>query len=169
MWPFREGSRDLSEIGKRELGRAWERPTGVRPRHLLLSALLLTGCAGLAGPGAGKDEPVVSTPVSPEPNPGPTFLDVQPRDGLVDITPHIWDRAEPTGPQSIRVEFYGGVEECEGLARVDVEETDESVTVTLYTGRVPEAEVCIEIAKLKATTVELEAPLGDREIVDGAA
>lgn len=141
----------------------------MRPRHLLLAALVLTGCAGVAEPGAGPDDPVVSTPVSPTPVPGPSFLEVQPLDGLVDITPHIWDRAEPTGPRTIRVEFYGGVEECEGLARVDVRETDETVTITLFTGRVPEAEVCIEIAQLKATSVALDAPLGEREIVDGAA
>jgi hypothetical protein len=134
----------------------------------LAAFFVLTACAGVAKPDAGPDDPVVSTPVSPQPNPGPTFLDVQPHDGLIDITPHIWDRAEPLGPRTIRVEFYGGVEECEGLARVDVEETDQSVTITLFTGRVPEAEVCIEIAQLKATRVELDSPVAGRTIVDGA-
>jgi hypothetical protein len=96
-------------------------------------------------------------------------MEVEPQKGLVDVVPHIWDRAEPVDPHTIRVEFYGGVEECDGLDRVEVEETADNVTITLYTGRVPTAEVCIEIAVLKAVTIKLDAPLGDREIVDGAA
>lgn len=104
----------------------------------------------------------------PTPAPGPTVLEVEPRDGLVDVRPRVWDRAEPTAPRRIRVEFYGGVEECEGLDRVEVQEGEKAVSITLYTGRVPEAEVCIEIAVLKATTVKLRSPLRGREIVDGA-
>lgn len=36
-------------------------------------------------------------------------------------------------------------------------------------GRVPEAEACIEIAVFKGIEATLDAPLGDREVVDGAA
>ena len=89
-------------------------------------------------------------------------------EGLVDVRPHVWDSAEPVAPKRVRVEFYGGVEECEGLDHVELEETDETVSITLFTGRLPEAEVCIEIAVLKATTVNLRLPLRGREIVDGA-
>jgi hypothetical protein len=138
-------------------------------RAVIAAALILTACAGVAEPGASPDEPITSTPVSPTPVPGPTYQEVEPREGLVDVVPHIWDRAEPLGPRRIRVEFYGGVEECEGLDRAEVDEKDEAVTITLYTGRVPTADVCIEIAVLKAVTVRLDAPLGDREIIDGAA
>jgi hypothetical protein len=140
-------------------------------RWLLVTLVLLGGCAERAEPGAGPapDQPVSNPPVTTVPNPGPTTLEVEPREGLVDVVPHIFDKAEPLGPTTIRVEFYGGVEECEGLDHVDVEETKKKVTITLHTGRVPEAEVCIEIALLKATTVELESPLAGREIVDGAA
>lgn len=138
---------------------------------ILVALLLLGACAERAEPGArpGPDQPVSNPPVTVVPNPGPTTLEVEPRDGLVDVVPHIFDKAEPLDPTTIRVEFYGGVEECEGLDRVEVEETDDTVTITLYTGRVPEAEVCIEIALLKATTVELDSPLAGRELVDGAA
>ena len=138
---------------------------------MAMTVLALVGCAERAEPGAnpGPDQPVSNPPVTVVPNPGPTILEVEPREGLVDVVPHIFDKAETLDSRTIRVEFYGGVEECEGLDRVEVEESKQSVTITLYTGRVPSAEVCIEIAVLKATTVELESPLAGREIVDGAA
>jgi hypothetical protein len=143
----------------------------VSARWLLVTLLALSACAERAEPGAGSDpdQPVTNPPVTTVPNPGPTTLEVEPREGLVDVVPHIWDKAEPLDSTTVRVEFYGGVEECEGLDRVEVEETKDTVTITLYIGRVPSAEVCIEIALLKATTVELDSPLGGREIVDGAA
>lgn len=141
------------------------------PGWLFAAVLLLGACAERAEPGAAPDpdQPLSSAPVTTVPNPGPTILEVEPREGLVDVVPHIFDNAEPLDAKTIRVEFYGGVEECEGLDHVDVEETSKTVTITLHTGRLPEAEVCIEIALLKATTVELESPLAGREIVDGAA
>ena len=132
-------------------------------RLVVIALLFLSGCAETAGP----DDPVVGMP-GPTPAPAPTVLEVEPREGLVDVRPHIWNRAEPVAPRRIRVEFFGGVEECEGLDRVVVREDEETVAITLYTGRLPEAEVCIEIAVLKATTAKLGSPLRGREILDGA-
>jgi hypothetical protein len=136
----------------------------------VLLLLALTSCARATPvtPG-GPDSPVTSTPGTPgTPVPGPTALRVSPRPGLVDVRPQPWDRAEQMGPRRLRIEFYGGVEECEGLGRVEVEESQEAVTVTLFVGRVPTAEVCIEIAVLKSVTVRVDAPINGREIVDGA-
>ena len=137
---------------------------------LATAAMSLVACAqadpatpGAANPGSP------STPGQPTPIPGPTPLLVSPRPGLVDVRPHIWDRFERVGPRKLRIEFYGGVEECEGLDRVEVEEMPKAVTVTLYVGRVPEAEVCIEIAVLKSVIVRVDAPINGREIIDGAA
>jgi hypothetical protein len=140
---------------------------------LVLAAGLLAGCAERTGIGAdpGPDSPVTSSP-SPgpaSPVPGPTALPVTSRPGLVDVRPQRWERAKAVGPRRVRVEFYGGVEECEGLDHVDVEETSETVTITLFVGRVPQAEVCIEIAVLKSVTVEVEESLRGRELVDGFA
>jgi hypothetical protein len=81
----------------------------------------------------------------------------------------MWDRAEQVGSARLRVEFYGGVEECERLDRVEVEESPDAVTVTVFVGRVPTAEVCIEIAVLKSVTVSVDGPISGREIIDGAA
>jgi hypothetical protein len=135
---------------------------------ILLLALVSCARATPVTPGGpGPDSPVTSTPGTPMP--GPTALRVSPRPGLVDVRPHVWDRAEQVGPARLRLEFYGGVEECEGLDRVEVEESRDAVTVTLFVGRVPTAEVCIEIAVLKSVTVSVDGPIGGREIVDGAA
>ena len=133
----------------------------------VLLLLALTSCARATPvtPG-GPDSPVTSTPETPVP--GPTALRVSPRPGLVDVRPQPWDRAQQMGPGRLRIEFYGGVEECEGLDRVEVEESPEAVSVTLFVGRVPTAEVCIEIAVLKSVTVHVDAPINGREIVDGA-
>jgi hypothetical protein len=138
-----------------------------------IAAILLLALVSCARPtpvtpgGPGPDSPVTSTPGSPVP--APTALPVSPRPGLVDIRPHVWDRAEQVGPARLRLEFYGGVEECEGLDRVEVEESEEAVTVTVFVGRVPTAEVCIEIAVLKSVTVLVDGPISGREIIDGAA
>jgi hypothetical protein len=133
-------------------------------------AVALAGCAGSTPVTPGSPEsPVTSTPGTATPDPGPTALPVSPRPGLVDVRPQVWDRAEPAGPRRLRIEFYGGVEECEGLDRVEVEETRKAVTVTLFVGLVPTAEVCIEIAVLKSVTVRVDAPIGERDILDGSA
>jgi hypothetical protein len=138
---------------------------------LATAAIGLVACAGAdpVTPGAAEpDSPVGSTPGLPTPVPGPSALEVSPRPGLVDVRPHMWDRFDQVGPRKVRIEFYGGVEECEGLDRVEVEEMPKAVTVTLYVGRVPEAEVCIEIAVLKSVIVRVDAPINGREIIDGA-
>lgn len=135
-----------------------------------MGALLLVACGERAGTRAqpGPDSPVTGTPM-PGPTATPSPLAVTPRPGLVDIREHVWHRAEPVGERDIRVEFWGGIEECEGLDHVDVKERQDRVIITLFTGRVPQAQVCIEIAVLKSTTITLEDPLGDRKIVDVAA
>lgn len=141
----------------------------VRVLTLLVAAVLLTACAERAGIGAdpGPDSPVTNTPF-PAPTGTGGALEVTPSPGLVDVRPQPWDRAQVVGSRRVRVEFYGGVEECEGLDHVDVEETADRVTITLFVGRVPEAEVCIEIAVLKSVTIEVEESVRGRDIVDGS-
>jgi hypothetical protein len=137
-------------------------------------ALSLTrGCGGLGGdavpPGAAPpDAPVTSSPVPDTPIPSPTPRIVEPRDGLVDVRPQVWDEAEPLEGRTVLLSFYGGVEECYGVDRVEVDYRAQTVVLTLYTGRVPGADVCIEIAEYQAVEVHLDEPLGDRRVVDGA-
>ncbi len=153
------------------------RPTPTGPRALtagVVLALLLGACAGRegsrrpAGP-PGPDSGVTSPQPSPSPPaPTPTPLLVSPRSGLVDVRPTVWENAEVVNEGTLLVQFWGGVEECYGVDRVDVDYGTGEVTVTVYEGRVPSAEVCIEIALLKAVRVSLEEPLAGRKIVDGA-
>lgn len=142
----------------------------MRTTAALVMALLLTSCAGLREDRAGgAPDDVVSNTPSPGAPVKPTPLLVRPRDGLVDIRPIHWDRAKAIDERTVEIWFYDGVEECYGLARVDVEYRERSVVITLYGGRVPTAEVCIELAMLKATRVDLSEPLAGRRLVDGAA
>jgi hypothetical protein len=137
----------------------------------LVAVALLTSCAGLREDGAAAPGP--DTPVSSTPDPGntptkPTPQLVEPRSGMVDIRPQSWDEARVLDQRTVEVRFYGGVEECYGLARVDVDYRERSVVITLHTGRVSTAEVCIELAVLKAVRVNLTEPLAGRRVVDGA-
>lgn len=85
------------------------------------------------------------------------------------MIPTAWQRAKvaPDG-LSARLTWYSGVEECYGLDRVAVYPREDMVVVTLFAGRRPEAETCIELAEKVVTVVEFKDPVGDRELVDGA-
>ncbi len=63
-----------------------------------------------------------------------------------------------------------GVRPCHVLDHVEVDAGAGRVTITLFEGSAPSDEpvACIELAKTKRTRVQLDRPLGDRELVDGA-
>jgi hypothetical protein len=141
----------------------------------IVAAVLLVACAGRGedrrspADQPNPDSPVSTTvPPASSPLPEPTPLLVTPRTGLVDARPNPFDTVEVLDEKTIEVRFYGGVEECYGVDRVDVEYAVTEVTVTVHQGRVPTAEVCIEIAVLTAVRVTLDEPLAGRTIVDGA-
>lgn len=91
-----------------------------------------------------------------------------PRTGLVDVRAIRWDRHKAVGGgDAVDVFFWHGIEECYGVDRVEVEYRQDEVEVTLFEGRNPEAEVCIEMAVRKVVRVALDEPLGDRKVVDG--
>ena len=142
----------------------------------ILAALLLAACAGQGQdrrpPSSQPDaeSPVAGTvPSMAPPGPEQTPLLVSPRPGLVDMRPIPWEKVEVVDERTIEVRFWGGVEECYGVDRVDVDYRANEVAVTVYQGRVPTADVCIEIAVLTAVRVRLDEPLAGRPIVEGAA
>jgi hypothetical protein len=137
---------------------------------LVIAGLLLGACAD-PGTGSGSQPPDSTVTNNPSPGatiPTPTPKRVRPRSGLVDIRPVPWDRVSVVDQSTLDVQFYNGVEECYGLDRVDVEYSEDAVTVTAYVGRVPGARVCIEIAELQVVRVTLDEPLNGRKILDGA-
>jgi hypothetical protein len=141
----------------------------------LAVAFLLVACAGRGenprAPGPPDPDSDVSTtlpsPSSPEPKQTPLL--VTPRPGLVDVRPNPFEKVLVLDERTLEVRFWGGVDECYGVDRVDVNYGESEITVTVYLGRVPTAEVCIEIAVLTAVRVNLDEPISDRNIVDGAA
>lgn len=97
---------------------------------------------------------------------------VEPTPGMADVRPHIFDHAVVNDDgTSLTVFFWSGVEPCSVLDRVDVDEGPTTIVVTLFEGHDASAGdvACIEIALLKKVVVQLDAPVGDRRIVDGAA
>mgnify|MGYP000651517446 CR=1 FL=1 len=144
---------------------------------LMLTVVLATGCGKDSdGPGAGSsaspdpDGVVSSTPgAGGDPNPSPSYT--QPQPGQEDVRAIGWDSYNADQKGRLYVSYYSGVEPCYVLDRIDVVERETKVTVTLWEGRAPGSEdvACIEIAELKTTVIQLEEPLGDRKLLDGAA
>jgi hypothetical protein len=96
---------------------------------------------------------------------------VQPVPGATDLRKQTFQSAAAAGVQSLAVRFWSGVEPCYVLGRVDVTETAERVTVTLWTGSGPGSAgmACIQMAAYYEVVVQLQAPLGTRTVIDGAA
>jgi hypothetical protein len=124
--------------------------------------------------GTGADGVVSYTPCPgdepPIPNPGPQI--VEPRPGMADVYARPFDSATLGDDDvTIRVDFVSGIEPCSVLDHVDVRYGADAVTITLFEGHDPDAGdvACIEIGVFKRVIVTLDEPLGDRDIVDGAA
>ena len=116
---------------------------------------------------SGPDAPVSHTP-GDEPGGRGGAQRVEPRPGLVDVRAIRWDRHKVVdGGNAVDLFFWHGVEECYGIDHVDVDYRAEEVAITIFEGRNPEAEVCIELAVRKVVRVALEEPLGDRRVADG--
>jgi hypothetical protein len=122
------------------------------------AAVSFTPCPG--------DEP----PVVTDPDQG--ALLVEPTPGMADVRSHIFDHAVVNADgSSITVFFWSGVEPCYVLAHVNIEEGPDTVTITLFEGHDTSGGdvACIDIALLKKVVVQLDEPVGDRSIIDGAA
>ena len=136
---------------------------------------LALACLALAVPAAcaGDPDTAVSHDASLDPAAAePVPKRVEPRPGMVGVHPVPFETATPLGDETaLEVRFWGGVEPCFVLDRAVVEETAETVTVTLHAGSDPARPgvACIEIALWMSVEVRLAAPLGGRVIRDGAA
>ena len=95
---------------------------------------------------------------------------VEPTPGMDDVHPVGWDKAKATGPRSVLVTYWSGVEPCNVLDHVDVVYNPKTVEITIFEGSNPADKntACIEIALLKGVMVQLDEPLGGRKLTDGA-
>lgn len=141
----------------------------------LAALLVLSGCGSLAsGPGGGATDPDTAVSdggstsgMSADPGRHGKAELREPDPDVVNPRRVDWDKAKVKG-RKITLFYYSGVKECYGLHHVEVKETDKRVTVTIYDGNDPDAEVCIELAQRVKTIVKLDRPLGSRTLVDGA-
>ena len=137
---------------------------------MMTVAVVASACGGSTeSPAGGSDTPVSNTPGHEEPGAGGPQR-VEPTEGLVDIRTTTFDRsARRDGGRALDLFFWSGVEECYGVDRVEVEYFKRIVSVTIFEGRRPEAETCIEMAVRKVIRVELDEQLRNRTVVDGGA
>jgi hypothetical protein len=127
--------------------------------------------------GTGPDATVSYTPCPGDDNPVVTdpydgAQKVEPTPGMSDLYPHAFDKAVAGNDgRTLTLFFWSGVEPCYVLDHVDVDYGPSAITVTLFEGHDASAGdvACIEIALLKKVVVQLDEPVGDRRIVDGAA
>lgn len=113
------------------------------------------------------DQPVTSEPQPPAgapPAAGDGALAVEPEPGIVGARPHQPERVviSPDG-RSLVVYYWGGVQDCYGLDRVDVViGGDGRPQVTVFEGwraNLGAGVACIDIGLLKSVTVELDNPI----------
>ena len=136
---------------------------------LAMVLLLGVACGEASEPPAASDPdaPVTSSPGTDRPGRGGPQR-VETSHGLVDVRPTTFDRWKRLdGGRALDLFFWSGVEECYGVDRVEVEYFKKIVSVTIFEGRRPEAEVCIEMAVRKVVRIQLEEPLGGRTVADG--
>jgi hypothetical protein len=127
--------------------------------------------------GTGPDASVSYTPCPGDGDPKITnpydgAQKVEPTPGMSGVSPRIFDKVVVgDDDRTLTVFFWSGVEPCYVLDHVDVDEGPGAITVTLFEGHDASAGdvACIEIAVLKMVVVQLDEPVGDRRIVDGAA
>lgn len=155
----------------------------------LMLCVLLVGCTSQAAEGdaptvdttalsdadttATRDADTVQTSSSPPPPEEVPVGDV----GTMFVSTPDLVRAMPTpfeswshiSPNTIAIHFVTGTPECYG-AHAEVTETDTEVVIGLRTGTLPEAadKACIMVAVYGTMQMTLQAPLGDRDIVNAA-
>jgi hypothetical protein len=115
-----------------------------------------------------------SSPIIPKPTGTPPALrpnEATPDSRALDLKPTRWNRTEAAGRQ-LTVHFTAtGRPDCSVLGRVDVQETAQTVTVTVHLGRLPGSNCAGPqplIAAPSATVITLREPVGGRSIRDGA-
>ncbi len=159
----------------------------------LALVLLVTACAGTTGssgsaapsspPATVAPSPSADAPATVDPN-EPVGTDVPPGGGDAGNGPLIVPKPGQLEPRPVKMDglkadvtgrnlkvtatWTSGVEPCYVLDRIVVEKGPGSFTLTLFEGRGPGDPICIEIAQIKRTQVDLgEVAPGTYTIADG--
>ena len=151
------------------------RPDG--RRRPLVFVVVACSSAGAAPSVAGSDPnaPVTTDPAASfdpgRPDPGGARL-VVPRPGQLDVHARPAESFAATVDGHhlvVTIAWTSGVEPCTVLDSIVVQRGTGTVTLTLREGRGPGNGVCIEIAEMKRTMVDLgDVARGTYRIVDGA-
>jgi hypothetical protein len=137
---------------------------------VVLLAVAAAACS-FGGGRASGDDATTTTTVDGSRDPGGPQL-VAPKPGMAGVAPRpfeAWTLGDDG--RTVAIEFWSGVEPCYVLDHVDVAYGEDAVSITLHEGHEPQAEdvACIDIGVLKTVEVTLDEPLGDRDVIDGAA
>ena len=125
----------------------------------------------VAEEGEEPDCPVSSgtEPIVVDPGDEPTAARIVPiTPGLDNVNMTVFDKHKVLDGNRLKLFFWGGVEDCYGVDHVDIEYGNDVVIATIFYGNKPDAEMCIEMAEYQAVIVQLQEPVGDRTITDGA-
>lgn len=116
-------------------------------------------------------DPAESPPdIAPTPEPPPLPLEpemVGPEEGLEDVRPHPWDEVFVINGER-GVELRWTSEPCRLLDRIEIDYSEQAVTVTLYLGQRDADAPCDDAEAYRARRRSLPEPVGNRSLVDGA-
>jgi len=121
--------------------------------------LLLASAASVAA--AGPDSPIGSGTTPPGPS-GDGATRVYPDSTVTNLHRSAWDHIKVSANGTkLTVYFWMGIQDCNGLGRVDVSRNNGQLKIKLWTGTPEGAEklICPEIAQLYKTVVHLNRPI----------
>ncbi|MBA2719360.1 MAG: hypothetical protein H0U52_09000 [Chloroflexi bacterium] len=111
--------------------------------------------AGDPGSGVGVDLPTAPGPVNPGVGQAQLVVPKPGQANLHPVAPTLIQASVDGRRVLVKVTYYSGVEPCSILDSVKVERSGTDIAISLVDGSGPGDIVCIEIAVLKATIVDL--------------
>ena len=98
------------------------------------------------------------------------YDEVTPTDGLAQLRPVSWDTYVARGSAAVVVKWNSGADPCHVFSHAVVEETVDRITVTVFEGSRSghSTRGCVELSSSRGYTIQLDSPIDNRTIVDGA-
>ena len=135
----------------------------------LRAAALVAGVSAVVSCTTGSGTKASPSPSGFSPPPRP-LTTVEPG-ALEDVGTTTWQSATRVGDRTLDIDYLGAPNRCRVLANVRVAESASEVRVTLFLGTPPEnaGRTCSNLGIPVRTRVPLDAPVGDRRVVDAGA